>query len=215
MASIVDALCPDCRSRNGSLLFYSSQSQFASIKTAIEAPGRNDQAVTLISTYAKDLHAPAEQRLRLLMMEREQRANLDRASASLLLSLWTRNMGFVTGMILALVGAMFILSRLADAGSELTAAQGALTGSLKTSSPGIVLAVLGAVLMIMAMSVRYSESGKVTGELAAGSGRGSSNSDYPITQTLNDDGDVSEDTRNDLSEPVSEGAPAPTRPDAP
>jgi hypothetical protein len=68
-----------------------------------------------------------------------------------------------------MVGAIFILSRLDDAGSELEAGQGSLKGSLKTSSPGIVLAVLGTVLMVMAMSVRYTESGKDTTQPAAAS----------------------------------------------
>jgi hypothetical protein len=109
------------------------------------APGDNDAIV---------------QKVALLMDERAQRADLSRASASMLLSLWTRNMGFVTGMILAMVGAAFILSRLDDKGSELTAEQGTIKGSLKTSSPGIVLTTLGSVLMVMAMTVRHTETGR-------------------------------------------------------
>lgn len=51
-------------------------------------------------------------------------------------------------MILALVGAVFILGKLSEDASELTATNSAGSMSLKSSSPGIILAALGVVLMI-------------------------------------------------------------------
>lgn len=70
------------------------------------------------------------------------------ANVFLMGRLWTSYLGFVTGMILALVGAVFILGKLREDPTE-AAAKGAFgEGTLRTSSPGIVLAALGVVLMI-------------------------------------------------------------------
>ncbi|HEX7981143.1 MAG TPA: hypothetical protein VF461_21220 [Gemmatimonadaceae bacterium] len=70
------------------------------------------------------------------------------ANVFLMGRLWTSYLGFVTGMILALVGAVFILGKLREDPTE-AAAKGTFgEGTLRTSSPGIVLAALGVVLMI-------------------------------------------------------------------
>jgi hypothetical protein len=71
----------------------------------------------------------------------------DAATATMLARVWTRQLGFITGMLLALVGAAFILGRLNDPLTRLEAGGSGLKGALETSSPGIVLAVLGSVLM--------------------------------------------------------------------
>lgn len=67
--------------------------------------------------------------------------------------LWTRLMGFVTGMILALVGAAFVLGKLAEDTSELSAAGSGVSVSLKSASPGVILCVLGTILMSMTIWV--------------------------------------------------------------
>jgi hypothetical protein len=51
-------------------------------------------------------------------------------------------------MILALVGAAFILGRLQEPASEVSVASPAGNWGLKSASPGIILAVLGTVLML-------------------------------------------------------------------
>lgn len=174
-----------------------SHGEFAAMKASIERSSGGNEIASVIDDYrvAAGDNGALAQKVQLLTVERAQRANLSRASASLLLSLWTREMGFVTGMMLAIVGATFILVRLDDAGSKLEAGQGTLKGSLMTSSPGIVLAVLGTVLMAMAMSVRYSESGKDTTPVPAAPAR----STEPITATLSD-GNASADTQSDLGD---------------
>ena len=70
------------------------------------------------------------------------------ANVFLMGRLWTSYLGFVTGMILALVGAVFILGKLREDASELNASGAAGTMGLRSSSPGIILATLGVVLMI-------------------------------------------------------------------
>jgi hypothetical protein len=69
------------------------------------------------------------------------------ASVELMAGLWIRYLGFITGMILALVGASFVLGKLREPTTELTGKASGVDFSLKSASPGIILAVLGVVLM--------------------------------------------------------------------
>jgi hypothetical protein len=64
------------------------------------------------------------------------------ASVLLMAGLWTRYLGFITGMVLALVGASFILGKLEGPPSELEGKGAGIEGSLKTASPGIILATI-------------------------------------------------------------------------
>jgi hypothetical protein len=88
--------------------------------------------------------------------------------------LWTRMMGFVTGMILALIGAAFVLGKLSEDTSELTANSHAVSLSLKSASPGIILCVLGTILMSMTIWVTVDLSTK-DAALYVGSGAESGN----------------------------------------
>jgi hypothetical protein len=69
--------------------------------------------------------------------------------------MWTRLMGFTTGMVLAIVGAVFILGKLREQQTELKNETEALKVSLTTSSPGIVLAVLGSFLMSTTLLTKF------------------------------------------------------------
>jgi len=69
------------------------------------------------------------------------------AGVLLMSSLWIRYLGFVTGMILAMVGASFVLGKLQEPTSEITGKSSLLDFSVKSASPGIILAALGVVLM--------------------------------------------------------------------
>jgi hypothetical protein len=69
------------------------------------------------------------------------------ASVGLMSSTWIRYLGFITGMILALIGASFILGKLQETETEMVGKGSGIDISLKTASPGIILTVLGAVLM--------------------------------------------------------------------
>ncbi len=77
------------------------------------------------------------------------------ANVLLMGRLWTSYIGFVTGMILALVGATFILGKLSEAPSEVTTKTGAADFSIKSSSPGLILAFLGTVLMVTAILTHH------------------------------------------------------------
>lgn len=78
------------------------------------------------------------------------------ANVLLMSRVWTRYLGFVTGMILALVGAVFVLGKLE--GSP-TSVRGEVPSQLKyeiqSSSPGIILGSLGVILMMASIVVNH------------------------------------------------------------
>lgn len=77
------------------------------------------------------------------------------ANATMLGRVWTRQLGFITGMLLALVGAAFILGRLREDVTRISAEGKGLKGALESSSPGIILATLGTLLIIMTIWIPF------------------------------------------------------------
>jgi hypothetical protein len=79
------------------------------------------------------------------------------ANVLLMSSIWVRYLGFVTGMILALIGAIFILGKLEERNaSEIYGKIPQGEASLKSSSPGVILAVLGSALMIVTIVMQHT-----------------------------------------------------------
>jgi len=68
-------------------------------------------------------------------------------SVLLMSGLWIRYLGFMTGMILALVGASFDFGKLREPTQKLQGKFSGIDLSLRTTSPGVILAVLGVILM--------------------------------------------------------------------
>ncbi|MEJ2559204.1 MAG: hypothetical protein P8186_23910 [Anaerolineae bacterium] len=77
------------------------------------------------------------------------------ANVLLMSRVWTRYLGFVTGMILALVGCSFILGKLQEPPSEVTGKSPVADFSLKSNSPGIILAGLGVILMLTTIIIHH------------------------------------------------------------
>jgi hypothetical protein len=75
----------------------------------------------------------------------ERRYN--QAKLTLMTRTWISYIGFITGMLLALMGATFVLGKLSDGGTTAGVEGGGMKGNLVSTSPGIVLAILGTVLM--------------------------------------------------------------------
>ncbi len=72
----------------------------------------------------------------------------------LMARIWTQYMGFVTGMILSLVGAFFILGKLQEPSAIATdSTEARLT--ITRASPGIILATLGVALMIATIAINH------------------------------------------------------------
>ncbi|MET3654768.1 hypothetical protein [Dyella japonica] len=65
------------------------------------------------------------------------------------------HLGFLTGMVLCLVGAIFVLGQLRTPESTLSGEGHGIKLALNTSSPGIVLAALGCGLMCLTLFHRY------------------------------------------------------------
>ncbi|HEY0306058.1 MAG TPA: hypothetical protein VGC44_13890 [Longimicrobiales bacterium] len=72
---------------------------------------------------------------------------------------WTRYMGFLTGMILALIGATFVLGKLQEAETKTEGTVGVTKFAIQSSSPGLVLAVLGTLLMSITLFSNVSLQG--------------------------------------------------------
>jgi hypothetical protein len=92
---------------------------------------------------------PEERRLRVLA---RLEANVvarryHQAGVSLMSAIWSKYLGFMTGMTLALVGATFVLGQLRTPTSDFGAKGAPFEVNLRSSSPGLVLAVLGVLLM--------------------------------------------------------------------
>ena len=76
------------------------------------------------------------------------------ANISIMSRLWVRYLGFVTGMILAFMGAVFIVGKLKE-GATIDVQGEGLKANLATQSPGIVLAFLGVVLMVVTIVIHH------------------------------------------------------------
>lgn len=108
----------------------------------IIAPQNFDQQMQLATIQASyDLE-------RELVARRYEQGNL-----AFMSRLWTRFMGFVTGMILGLVGAAFVLGKLDTDQSEVEAAVKGMSLTMRSTSPGLLLATLGTLLMGLSIAL--------------------------------------------------------------
>lgn len=109
------------------------------------------------SAPADTLNHPDYARFKILsLLEAEAlERRYHQANATMLGRIWTRQIGFITGMLIALVGAAFILGRLQEPPTNFEFASDQLKGALATSSPGIVLAMLGTGLMALTLWIPF------------------------------------------------------------
>jgi hypothetical protein len=70
----------------------------------------------------------------------------------LLARLYAQYLGFITGMILAIVGSVFIIAKIKEAETKFDASIQGKTLSLASTSPGIIFAFLGTILMIITIT---------------------------------------------------------------
>lgn len=78
------------------------------------------------------------------------------ANALVMFSVWSRYLGFITGMILAIVGATFILGKLSEPESSLEASGAGWKAGIKSTSPGLILCFLGVVLIVASITTLHS-----------------------------------------------------------
>lgn len=105
------------------------------------------KAAVLLSSDQVTQHA-------LLILEADARDNRYHHFSALLLSrIWTKQLAFMTGMILAFLGAVFILGKLSESGSKISGGASAWSFSIASASPGIILSFFGTVLLIVSLVV--------------------------------------------------------------
>jgi hypothetical protein len=138
----------------GATVFFlaATMLQLNSLQRTIQSPPELDLTPALAS-----LDQAYSSSDRLLFAQWKTLANLERhalerryhqANVLLMSRTWTRYLGFMTGMILALVGAAFILGKLREESTSLALKGGGVQADLATTSPGLALCVLGTVLML-------------------------------------------------------------------
>ena len=147
--------------------FVSTFIQLGRLNEAVAFTPDTRLETTLTSIDARIAHLPGPEGTELLrwktmvLLEADVvRHRYAQVNATLMMRAWTRHIGFVTGMILTFLGALFILTKLSEAQTQLGGEAAGAKATLATSSPGIVLAVLGTALMLVTLTAdfRYGTS---------------------------------------------------------
>jgi len=76
------------------------------------------------------------------------------ASALLISRIWSRQLAFITGMVMAFLGAVFILGKLSESASQISGSGAELKLAITSASPGIILSFFGTVLLVSSLYVR-------------------------------------------------------------
>lgn len=91
----------------------------------------------------------------LLLLEADAMDKRYRQASALLMSrIWTRQLTFMTGMVLAFIGAVFILGKLSEAKSDVSLGAEHWKGAISSSSPGLILAFFGTALIATSLIVQ-------------------------------------------------------------
>jgi hypothetical protein len=165
--------------------FLSSLGQLSYLHTAIRTtPDLDTEAVSEdIEALAGGETEAEREAFRLALLSRLELHTIARryhiAHVALMASVWVKYLGFVTGMILSVVGAVFILGKLRTPKSEIGAEVASIRYHVRSASPGIILAALGVALMLTTVVTRYSV--RVTDKAVY-------ISETHLTETADDDG---------------------------
>jgi hypothetical protein len=76
------------------------------------------------------------------------------ASALLLSRIWSRQLAFITGMVMAFLGAVFILGKMSESTSNISGEGGQWKVAITSASPGIILSFFGTTLLITSLLIR-------------------------------------------------------------
>jgi hypothetical protein len=69
-------------------------------------------------------------------------------NTSLMSRIWLQYMGFITGMILVIIGSVFILGKLRESEAKIELDASKVKFAILSSSPGLIIAILGTFIMI-------------------------------------------------------------------
>jgi len=91
----------------------------------------------------------------LLLLESDALDKRYREASALLMSrIWTRQLAFLTGMVLTFVGSAFIIGKISESPSEVNFGASDWKAGISSASPGLILAFFGSVLMGIALVVQ-------------------------------------------------------------
>lgn len=141
--------------------FAASLFQLYAVQASIADSPRLDLASSLkamsLPAQAGSRERQALQRWKTLSLLEEHavKQRYHQANVLLMARVWVRYLGFVTGMILALVGAVFVLGKLRESRTELSVGAKEKSGSISTQSPGLILVALGTLLMFTTLVTRH------------------------------------------------------------
>jgi hypothetical protein len=91
----------------------------------------------------------------LLLLEADVVDKRYHQAAGLLMSrIWSRQLAFVTGMVMAFVGSVFILGKLSEGTSNISGGIAEWKVAISSASPGIILSLFGTIVIIASMYVK-------------------------------------------------------------
>lgn len=138
------------------LFLYLATRQMQQFNTVIDAKSESAVEKLLVSPSDSALDTKLRGNMdyvRWVTLARMEEKSFDKRynQGGLLLAsrIFTKYLGFLTGMILAIVGAVFIIGKLQESSSDIEGAVGEqMKLKIVSSSPGIIFGVLGTVLML-------------------------------------------------------------------
>jgi hypothetical protein len=124
--------------------FIASLGQLIYLQTRIEKAPEIDKNWINRNTYNSQLYYLEY----LTVQNRYHQGN-----TSLMSRIWLQYLGFITGMILAIIGAIFILGKLREPETKIDLDASQVKFSILSSSPGLVMVFLGTFIMITTIVV--------------------------------------------------------------
>jgi len=124
--------------------FLASLGQLIYLQTRIEEVPEIDKNWVQATTHNSQLY----QLEHLTIQNRYHQGN-----TSLMSRIWLQYLGFITGMILAIIGAIFILGKLREPETKIDMDASQVKFTILSSSPGLVMVFLGTFIMITTILV--------------------------------------------------------------
>lgn len=125
---------------------YIQEDQGQSIRMAVQAEISRPLPVPLT---ASDLTNNA-----LVLLEADTLDKRYHQAGGMLMSrIWARQLTFITGMVLAFVGAVFILGKLNESASQITGEAAQVKLAITSASPGLILTFFGTALIMASLFV--------------------------------------------------------------
>lgn len=101
-----------------------------------------------VSFIEKDLF------IRSLLEIDARRIRYAHANSAIISRMWTRLLGFLAGASMCIVGCIFIIARLKEDTTKVESINEFAKFSIASSSPGIILAFIGTILLVITLTVR-------------------------------------------------------------